>query len=169
MFTGRRQGPLTSPRSPRTRKETGVLHPLCQGAFLGRAPGPGVDTHTQIQAPHTSPRHLNTISQDVETISILKGEKSGWPADSSVWIGPLQNCRSSLCGWRAVRVPGRGWRRLVSCPSPFHGHKPSFNIYFWGGSGGGVASILSLTPLQPVPHRKLSPGPDSCDNKQQKT
>lgn len=46
MFTRRRQGRLTSPRAPKTRKEAGVLHPFRQGAFLGRVPGLGVDTHT---------------------------------------------------------------------------------------------------------------------------
>lgn len=109
-----------------------------------------------MQAPHTSPRHLNTISQDVETISILKGEER--LADR------LPRCGLVLCRIAGVAfvadelsgVPGTGWRRPLSGPSPFRGHKPSFNIYFGGGSGGGVASLLSFISLRPVPHLKLS-------------
>jgi hypothetical protein len=79
MFTRRRQGRLTSPRAPRTREEAGVLHPSAPRSIPGAGARAGGWTCTQMQAPHTSPRHLNTISQDVETISILKGERSGWP------------------------------------------------------------------------------------------
>lgn len=37
----------------------------------------------------------------METISILKGEKNGWPTDSLVWIGPVQNRRSGRPLWLA--------------------------------------------------------------------
>lgn len=116
MFTRRCQGRLTSPRAPRTREEAGVLHPSAPRSIPGADARAGGWTCTQMQAPHTSPRHLNTISQDVETISILKGERSGWPTDSSVWIGPLQNCRSGLCGWRAVGSPWLGMETTIVTP-----------------------------------------------------
>lgn len=73
-------------------------------------------TRTQMQAPHTNSCHLNTISQDVETIYILKGEKSRWPTDSSMWTGPLQNCKGGLSGWRAVGGPWPGMEMTVVMP-----------------------------------------------------
>lgn len=60
-----------------------------------------------MQAPHTSPRHLNTISQDVETISILKGEERladrllgvDWSfAELQEWPLWLTSCQESLAG-----------------------------------------------------------------------
>lgn len=102
MFTGRCQGRLTSPRAPRTWKETGGPPSLpAKEHSWGRRQDWGY-TRTRKCSHHTPPPHLNTISQDVETISILEGEKRGWPTDSVAWIGPLQDCRSGLCGWGAV-------------------------------------------------------------------
>lgn len=104
---------LTSSRAPRTRKEAGVLHSSLPRSI------PGADArarggHARRCRPHTPPPHLNTISQDVETISILEGVKRDWPTDSSVWIGPLQDCRSGLCGWGAVWSPWPGMETTMS-------------------------------------------------------
>lgn len=130
MFTGRRQGRLTSSRAPRMRKKPGVLHSFLPGSI------PGVDTSTGVGhvrrcRPHMPPPHLNTISQDVETISILEGGKRDWPANRiSVWIGFLQDCRSGLCGWGAVWSPWPGMHlplistsgvgRRTACFRPFY-------------------------------------------------
>lgn len=70
--------------------------------------------HARRCRPLTTPPHLNTISQDVEMISILEGVKRDWPTDSLVWIGPLQDCRSGLCGWGAVWSPWSGMETTMS-------------------------------------------------------
>lgn len=125
-----------------TERGRGPPSLLAKEHFWGGCQGWGW-THTQMQAPHTSPRHLNTISQDVETISILKGEKSGWPTDSLVWIGSLQNCRSSFCCWRAVQSPWPGMDGDDHCHAPL----PSMDISHPLISAFGVGLEEGLFPF----------------------
>lgn len=149
MFTGRRQGRLTSSRAPRMRKEAEVLHSSLPGSI------PGVDAsagggHARRCRPHTPPPHLNTISQDVETISILEGAKRDWPANRLLGVD------WSFAGLQEWPL----W--LGSCLESL-ARDGDDCVHLISTSGGGSEDRL-LSP-QLVPHRKLLAGPDSCDSK----
>lgn len=67
-------------QGPQDAERGRVLHSSLPGS-IPRADARAGGGHARRCSPHTPPPHLNTISQDVETISILEGGKRDWLAN----------------------------------------------------------------------------------------